>query len=142
MPTAARILTSILLLLLLTGCERKYTVTEQMTWECLPNWYTHDYPGVVITPGAQAVRFRYVENPHAYDVITGRDLCRVLESSSKGASATVTIEAWGQSDVRGYTFVAVNGQPIVNAGGFGVSGSEGAGQQHPLSKYFVAAHKP
>src|SRR5437016_4340739 len=123
------------LLFLSTACQYTVTITEQMTWECLPEWYTRDYPNAKPLPGGQAVRFLYVRNPHVYDVVTGRELCSRLEASNNKI-VEVKIEAHGsRSGVIGYHFLSVQGQPIINVGGVDMTGIDGTGQ-HPLDTYF------
>jgi hypothetical protein len=88
-------------------------------------------------PEAQPVRFRFVEDPHFEDVVSGRGLCDQLRSSGKTVVA-VEIEAWGNSHrgLVGYREISVDSKPIVDIGGWGSSGATGVTGPHPLEKLF------
>ena len=66
---------------LCAGCKREVQVSKhvskEMTWECAPDRYMPKYPD------AHTVRFRFVEDPHYEDVISGRGLCDQLKSSGR-----------------------------------------------------------
>lgn len=126
-----RPVTTLLLLLMLwaAGCTRHVNVSKEMTWECSPEDFMPEYPE------AQPVRFTYVENPSYYDVVPGKGLCDQLKASGKRV-VVVQFETHGNSSrgLIGYHEVAVDGKPIINAGGWGYSGA------HEPSGWVSGAH--
>jgi hypothetical protein len=116
---------------LLTGCDRYVRVQKEMTWECAQE---HQTPGYT---EAQLVRFRYLEDPAYEEQTSGRSLCDQLKASGKKV-VIVEFEAWGNSlrGLHGFREVAVDGKPIVDAGGWGSSGATGATGPHPLTPVF------
>lgn len=125
--------TAFALLLPTLGCEREVLlrVTKQMTWECAPEHYMPAYPE------AQPVRFRYIENPHPEVVKSGRGLCDQLKTAGK---AVVAVEFELRGDrvrgLRGFNAIAVDGQPIVDVGGWGGSGGDASTLPDPLETAF------
>ena len=120
-----------------TEREVRIRVTKLMNWECAPDRYMPAYPE------AQPVRFRYVENPHYEEVVSGRGLCDQLKSGGKTVVA-VEYELWGDHvrGLRGFTEIAVDGKPIVNVGGWGSSGGDGSPAPHPLESAFRQRLQP
>ena len=125
-----RSLSLAVILLASCACDRHVRVTKEMTWECRPAQRDAQYPE------AEPVMFRYTENPDYFDLASGRGLCRQLQGSGKG-TAQVTYEVWGTASrgLHGYRIELVNGQPLRDVGGPGLSGyhGDGRGGQHPLT---------
>lgn len=125
------VLTLVLLLLLFaalrTAREVRFRVTKPMNWECAPDRYMPAYPD------AQPVRLRFVENPHFEEVVSGRGLCDQLKSGGKTV-VPVEYELWGDriNGLRGFSEISVDGRQIVDAGGWGSSGSDDSPAPHPL----------
>jgi hypothetical protein len=117
--------------------EVRFRETKLMTWQCAPDRYMPAYPE------AQPVRFRYVENPHYEEVVSGRGLCDQLKSGGKTAVA-VEYELWGDRvrGLRGFNEIAVDGKPIVEVGGWGSSGDDGSSTSHPLASAFKQRLQP
>lgn len=88
-------------------------------------------------PDAQPVEFRYVEKPNYHVVQFGKGLCDQLTSTAKEV-VTIDFEVWGnwRGELLGYRLVAVDGEKIVDVGGFSTSGMTGNDRPHPLEKYF------
>jgi hypothetical protein len=128
--------TLVLLLLLFAALrtvpEVRFRVAKPMNWECAPDRYTPAYPD------AQPVRLRFVENPHFEEVVSGRGLCDQLKNGGKTV-VPVDYELWGDrvNGLRGFTALAVDGRQIVNAGGWGSSGSDDSPAPHPLQSAFT-----
>ena len=102
-----------------------------MKWECVPERVTKDYPE------AQPVRLRYVERPNYYELVFGKGLCDRLMSTEKDI-VIVDFDVWGDwwRGLVGYEILAIDGEKIVNAGGYGGSGMTGEPGRHPLGQYF------
>ena len=123
----------VLLLVLSTpGClRRERTVHEPMTWRCVPERFMKDYPD------AQPVEFRYVEKPNYHEVQFGEGLCDQLTSTAKDVViADFAVFGNWRGELLGYRFVAVDGEKIVDVGGFSTNGVTGNPGPHPLEKYF------
>lgn len=120
-----------------TGDVHEYHIEKMMTWECLPELTALQQKTGDVVPGGQAVRFRFVEDPHYEVVQFGLGLCDRLKGASKPA-VSVDFRAWGSSKhgLIGFNPESVDGQPIINAGGMGSAGSTDAIGPHPLSKPF------
>jgi hypothetical protein len=112
--------------LICSGCDRHVHVTKEMAWECLP----------AEREIAKPVRFRYVEDPEYFDVVSGQGLCQRLQASAK-RTAQVTYEVWGNSfqGLHGYRIESIDGQPVQNIDGPARSGQNvtGHGNLHPLT---------
>ena len=117
--------------------EVRFRETKLMTWECAPDRYMPAYPD------AQPVRFRYLENPHYEEVVSGRGLCDQLKSGGKTVVA-VEYELSGDriQGLRGINEIAVDGKPIVEVGGWGSSGGDGSAAPHPLVSDFKQRLQP
>ncbi|MGH8338505.1 MAG: hypothetical protein ACRETL_17145 [Gammaproteobacteria bacterium] len=117
--------------------ENRFRVTKEMNWECAPDSYMPAYPD------AQPVRFRYLENPRYEEVVFGRGLCDQLKNNGKPV-VPVEYELWGDriNGLRGFSEIAVDGKPIVNAGGMGSSGDDGSPAPHPLQSAFEQKLNP
>src|SRR5579863_173985 len=91
-------------LLFTISCEReiRVRVAEPMSWECVPEHYMPAYPE------AQPVRFRFVEDTHYEEVVSGRGLCDQLKNGGKPV-VTVEFELWGDKvrGLRGWNEIAV-----------------------------------
>ena len=112
--------------------QHSVRIQKEMTWECAPDQYK------AWAPEAQPVRFRFVEGPQYEEVVSGRGLCDQLKATGK-EPVMVEFEAWGtrQRGLIGYREIAVDGNPIIDAGGWGSSGSTGNPTgAHPLRRYF------
>ena len=120
-----------------TEREVRVRETKLMNWECAPDRYMPAFPE------AQPVRFRYVENPHYEEVVSGRGLCDQLKSGGKTVVA-VEYELWGDRirGLRGFNEIAVDGRPIVQVGGWGSSGGDGSPTPHPLVSAFKQRLQP
>ena len=88
-------------------------------------------------PDAQPVRLRYVEKPNYHEVVSGKGLCDRLTKAGKEVVA-VDFDAWGDwwNGLVGFEILAIDGEKIVRAGGFGGSGVTGEAGPHPLAAYF------
>lgn len=102
-----------------------------MTWECAPERDSQNHPE------AQHVRLRYVEKPAYEEVVPGKGLCDRLTATGKNV-VTVDFEAWGNwwRGLVGFNVLAIDGEKIVPAGGFGSSAVTGRPGPHPLARYF------
>jgi hypothetical protein len=100
-------------------------VTKQMTWECAADEYN---PAFYARPD-EYVRFRYVEEPHCFDVESARNLCAELRSIGKPA-VSVGFRVWSN----GYNIVAVEGRPVTDVGGWGGNGSNDFTGVCPIDK--------
>jgi hypothetical protein len=100
-------------------------VTKQMTWECAADEYK---PAFHARPD-EYVRFRYVEEPHCFDVESARNLCAELRSIGKPV-VLVDFKVWG----KGYNIVAVEGRPVTDVGGWGNNGSNDFTSVCPIDK--------
>jgi len=124
---------AVVFLLFTISCEReiRVRVAKLMSWECAPEHYMPAYPE------AQPVRFRFVEDTHYEEVVSGRGLCDQLKNGGKPV-VTVEFELWGDKvrGLRGWNEIAVEGKPIVNIGGWGSAGGHGFGGPHPLDLAF------
>lgn len=116
------------------GCERTIHVTEKMTWQCAPNEYK---PAFSAKPD-EYVRFRYVENPHCFEVLTSKNFCAELQDAVK-STVDVDFEVWGRSKkVQGYRIVAVDGRPLQQTAGWGGSGANDYSGPSPIDNAFRA----
>jgi hypothetical protein len=120
-----------------TEREVRVRVTKLMNWECAPEHYMPAYPE------AQPVRFKYVENSHYEEVVSGRGLCDQLKNEGKTVVA-VEYQLWGDHihGLRGFHEIAVDGKPIVDIGGWGSSGGDGSTTPHPLTLAFRRTLEP
>jgi hypothetical protein len=118
-------------LLTVAGCTRHAYVSKEMTWECAPE---HDMPEY---PGAQTVRFKFVEAPRFEEEVSGKGLCDQLRAAEK-RTVVVKFDTWGNfyRGLIGYHQVFVDGKPIVDAGGWGSSGAKEGTGLHPLEKVY------
>lgn len=101
-------------LLITTSCNRHGFVTKPMTWECAESEYN---PGFYAKPD-EYVRFRFVENPHCFEVETSKNFCAELRNSGKQV-VNVDFEVWSN----GHRMVAVDGRAIRDVGGWGSNGA-------------------
>jgi len=62
------------LLVVVVSCDRHRYVTKRMTWECAEDEYN---PSFYAKPDEYA-RFRFVENPHCFDVQSSKNFCAQL----------------------------------------------------------------
>jgi len=131
-PWVHAVLSCGLVALSFTGCTRSVTVQKQMTWECAPDEYN---PAFYARPD-EYVRFRYIEEPHCFEVESARNLCAELRSIGKHA-VMVDIKVWGgpkRLSTEGYKIVDVEGHPLRDVGGSGNSGSNDFTGVCPISK--------
>ena len=105
---------TVCLLVVLVSCDRHRHVTKPMTWECAEDEYNSSF---YARPDEYA-RFRFVENPHCFDVESSKNFCAELSKSGK-AVVNVEFEVWNH----GYRMVAVDGRPIQDVGGWGNNGA-------------------
>ena len=91
------------------ACDSHRHVTKPMTWECAEDEYNSSFSA----KPDEYVRFRFVENPHCFDVQSSKNFCAQL---SKGGNAVVDVEfeVWKH----GYNMVVVDGRPIQDVGGW------------------------
>ena len=111
--------------------EVRVRETKLMNWECAPEFYNPAYSE------AQPVRFRYVENPHYEEIVSGRGLCDQLKTGGK-AIVAVEYELRGNriQGLRSFHEISVDGRPIVDVGGWGSSGGDDSRTAHPLESAF------
>ena len=102
------------LLAIAVSCDPHRHVTKQMTWECAEDEYKSSF---YATPD-EYVRFRFVENPHCFDVQSSKNFCAQLKSGGK-AVVDVEFEVWKH----GYNMVVVDGRPVQDVGGWGHNGA-------------------
>ena len=96
------------------GCQRTVRVTEQMTWECAPDEYK---PALYARPD-EYVRFRFVEDPHWFEVESSKNFCSDMRKAARPV-VNVEFELWGHSQtLQGYRVTSVDGRPIHNVGGW------------------------
>jgi hypothetical protein len=102
------------LLLLATCCERPKYVTKAMTWECAEDEYKSSF----YARPDEYVRFRFVENPHCFEVESSKNFCSELRKNSRTV-VNVEFEVWEN----GHRIIAVDGRPIKDVGGWGHNGA-------------------
>lgn len=102
-----------------------------MTWACAPDRFMPDYPD------AQPVRLRFVEKPEYEIVVFGKGLCDRLTSGGKEVVAA-DFDAWGnwRDGLTGFAVLSIDGDRIINAGGWGTASVTGKPGAHPLDEYF------
>lgn len=116
----------------LISCSRTVHVKEQMVWECAPQEYN---PGYYAKPD-EYVRFRYLENPHCFELESSRNFCAELRKAGR-STVNVEFEIWGQGKkVSGYRMLAVDGRPIEDVGGLGSSGANDYTGPSPINEAF------
>ena len=113
------------------GCTRHVVVNKEMTWECAPEEYKQAY----YARPDEYVRFRYVEDPHCFEVESSRNLCAELRQIGKPL-ITATFEVHGGRFLasQGYEMIAVEQIPLVRVGGWGSSGVNGETDRCPIGK--------
>lgn len=110
--------------------EHSVRIQKQMTWESAPE----EYKSAFYAKPDEYVRFRFVENPHCFEVESAKDLGAELRKAEKPV-VSVEFEVWGGSHgVRGYRMLAVDGRPLRDVGGWGNSGSNDYSGPCPISK--------
>jgi hypothetical protein len=108
-------------------------VTEAMTWECAPMEYKPSY----YARADEYVRFRFVKDPHFYEVESSKDFCSDMRSAARPV-VNVEFELWGRAHrLHWYRVVSVDGRPIRNVGGWGNSGANDSSGLSPLSHAFA-----
>ena len=102
------------------GCTRHVDVEKKMTWECAPEEYKQSY---YARPDEYA-RFRFVEDPHCFELESAKDLCSELRQIGK-PTVSARFEVWGGRFLaaRGYRITSIEGRPLVDVGGWGSSGA-------------------
>lgn len=71
------------------------------------------------------VRFRFVENPHCFEVETSKRFCSELKQAGRSV-VTVEFEITGRRQaVLSYRILAIDGRPIQDVGSWGHSGAIG-----------------
>lgn len=104
-----------------------------MTWECAPEEYK---PAFTARPD-EYVRFRFVKDPHWFEVESGKSLCSDMQKAARPV-VTVEFELWGRSHtLQGYRVTSVDGRPIYDAGGWGHSGANDPSGPSPLNQAFA-----
>lgn len=115
-----------------TGCMRSVRVTKQMTWECAPE---EAKPGYYARPD-EYVRFRFVENPHCFDLESSRNFCAEMKKAGRSiVDADFEISGRGQS-VQGYRMLSVDGRPLQDVGGWGSAGANDYQGPSPIAIAF------
>jgi hypothetical protein len=84
-----------------------------MTWVCAPEEYRSSH----YASQGDYVRLRFVESPSCFEVESGKDLCRRLQSVGK---PIVDVEF--EKRLSGYRISSIEGQPIEFNGGWASSG--------------------
>ena len=122
-----------------TGCSlsplRHVREQKEMTWKCVPELSRAD------SPGYQAVRFRFVQDPRYGEVNLARGLCDQLTSAGK-AVVLVDFEAWGNSSqgLVGYREITIDQRAVIPGTGstsfFEQHDPAEPRGQHPLSTPF------
>jgi hypothetical protein len=102
------------LLVITAFCDRHRLVTEAMTWQCAEEEYNSSF----YAKPTEYVRFRFVKNPHCFEVETSKNFCAELRNNGK-AVVDVGFEVWSN----GHRMVAVDGRPIHDVGGWGHNGA-------------------
>ena len=114
-------------------CDRTIHVTKQMTWECAPEEY---HPHGYYARPDEYVRFRFIENPHCFELETSRNFCAELQKGGRSI-VNVDFEVWGPwKTVHGYRMLAVDRRPITNVGGWGGSGANDYAGPSPIDNAF------
>jgi len=104
-----------------------------MTWECAPDEYK---PAYYAKPD-EYVRFRFVKDPHWFEVESSKNLCFEMEKAARPI-VNVGFELWGHSHtLRGYRVTSVDGRPMKNVGGWGHSGANDPSGPSPLHEAFA-----
>ena len=113
------------------GCTRHVTVSKDMTWECAPEEYKHGY----FARPDEYVRFRFIEDPHCFEVESSKNLCAELRQMGKPI-ITARFDVWGGRFLaaQGYRMVAVEQKPMVDVGGWGSSGANDTTGRCPIGK--------
>ena len=110
--------------------EHSVRIQKQMTWESAPE----EYKSAFYAKPDEYVRFRFVENPHCFEVESAKDLGAELRQAGTPV-VSVEFEVWGGSHgVRGHRMLAVDGRPLRDVGGWGSSGSNDYSGPCPISK--------
>jgi hypothetical protein len=116
----------------LTTCSRAVRVRKEMTWECVPQEYNPTYHA---RPDEYA-RFRFLENPHCFEVESSKNFCAQLQKAGRSI-VDADFEIWGNGqNVRGYRMLAVDGRPIEDVGGWGNSGANDYAGPSPIDDAF------
>ncbi len=126
------IVSMLLVCLILAGCERRKYVTGAMTWECAPEEYKPGY----YARADEYVRFRFVKDPHWFDVQSSKNLCSDMHKAARPV-VDVEFELWGYSHLHGYRVKSVDGRPMENVGGWGNNGANGGSGPSPLDSAFA-----
>jgi hypothetical protein len=114
------------------SCTRTVQLTEQMTWECAPGEYN---PGYYAKPD-EYVRFRFVENPHCFELESSKNFCAEMKKAGHSV-VNAEYKVWGYGgEVHGFTMLAVDGRPLENVGGWGSIGSENYAGRCPIDYAF------
>ena len=122
----------IVLSLTLTSYGRTVHVREQMVWECAPQ----EYNPAFYAKADEYVRFRYLENPHFFELESSKNFCAELRKAGR-STVNVDFEIWGEGKkVRGYRMIAVDGRPIADVGGSGSSGASDDTGPSPIDDAF------
>ncbi len=113
------------------GCARHVVVHKEMTWECAPEEYKQGY----YARRDEYVRFRFVDDPHCFEVESSKNLCGELRQLGKPI-ITATFDVWGGRFLapQGYEMLAVEQKRLINTGGWGSSGANGATDRCPIGK--------
>ncbi len=124
---------TLLVCLIFVGCKRTMYVTEPMTWECAPEEYKPSYDA----RADEYVRFRFVMDPHFFEVQSSKNLCSEMRNAARPV-VNVKFELWGYSHrLHGYRVKSIDGRPIELVGGWGSSGANGGSGPSPLSSAFA-----
>jgi hypothetical protein len=111
-----------------------------MTWQCAPEEYKPALPA----HADEYVRFRFVEEPHCYEVESARNLCTEMRSIGKPV-VTVEFQVWGGFGPfrrEGYNVVAVEGRPLRDIGGWASSGSNDFTGKCPIGEVIDSLGNP
>jgi len=102
------------------GCTRHVNVSKQMTWECAPEEYKQGY----YARPDEYVRFRFVDNPHCFEVEASKNFCAELRKQGKPI-ITARFDVWGGRFLaaEGYRMLEVEQPKLIDIGGWGNSGS-------------------
>ena len=102
----ARVITAMLAIGVLAGCNRHTHTREEMTWEC----QNGRADGI---PPAQPVMFRFVKNPAIATLHAAPGLCDQLKSTGKPV-VRIEYEVWGNSvdGLHGFRAVTIDGKPF------------------------------
>ena len=115
------------------GCQRTVHVTEQMTWQCVPEEYN---PAYYAKPD-EYVLFKFVKNEHVEEMESSRDFCAELRQANRPV-VNVEFELHGYwHHLHGWQMVSVDGRPLQNIGGWSWVGAKDYSGPSPLDEAFA-----